>query len=540
MAVRNHRLAALAFFLFMAVVHSWPLASDLAHLSRLDSDDAALDIWAISWVAHELPRHPTDLFEAPAFYPEHHTLAYSEHMFVPAMMGAPMLWAGVSPVLVYNLLIIAGLALSGWSMYLLMHRWTGSQWAGIVAGLLYAFNAHVLTRFAHLQAQHVEFFPMVLYALDRVLVAPSTALGAGRRRKDAVLLAVAFALQALCSNYLLVFTLYAMAAAALVRWRELRNVETMEQLAIAGAIAAVVLAPFLWPYYEVARDQGLARSVNDVARYSGEWKDYLVTGARLHYQLWSKKFFEGRTALFPGFTAVALALVAIGHAQMRRDRRVRMMIAIVIVGVALSFGINLPGYPLLHKSLPLLNGIRNVVRWGWLALAGIAVLAGFGVAAAQQRWRNAGYVLPIVLCVLVTAESIRTPVSYTHFDGIPKIYDRFAGDDSVVIAEFPFFAGANFNLNGPYMLANTRYFKPMVNGYSSFQPASFEERGRALNSFPSELALAQLKVLKVTHVLVHTEAFRRRYRDAALKAIDTIPDLELIAEEDGIKLYRLK
>ena len=53
-----------------------------------------------------------------------------------------------------------------------MRRWTGSEWAGIIAGLVYAFNAHVLTRFVHLQAQHVEFFPLMLYALDRVIVDP--------------------------------------------------------------------------------------------------------------------------------------------------------------------------------------------------------------------------------------------------------------------------------------------------------------------------------------------------------------------------------
>ena len=170
MALRNHRLAALAFFAAMAVLHSWPLASDPVHLSRLDNHDAELLTWTVAWVAHILPREPLSLFEAPILYPEQHTLAFSEHMFVPSVMGAPLLWMGASPVLVYNLLIIAGLALSGWAMYLLMARWTGSVAAGVIAGLLYAFNAHVLTRFVHLQAQHVEFFPLMLYALDRVIV----------------------------------------------------------------------------------------------------------------------------------------------------------------------------------------------------------------------------------------------------------------------------------------------------------------------------------------------------------------------------------
>ena len=164
-AVRNHRLAALAFFVVMAVLHSWPLASDPAHLGRLDNDDAALNTWVIAWVAHVLPRDPLHMFDAPIFFPEPHTLAYSEHLFVPALMGAPLWWLGASPVLEHNLLLIAGLALSGWAMALVIARWTGSLPAGVIAGLIYAFNAHVLTRLAHLQAQHVEFFPVMLYAV---------------------------------------------------------------------------------------------------------------------------------------------------------------------------------------------------------------------------------------------------------------------------------------------------------------------------------------------------------------------------------------
>jgi hypothetical protein len=290
----------------------------------------------------------------------------------------------------------------------------------------------------------------------------------------------------------------------------------------------------------VVRDQGLSRSVNDTAIFAGGWRDYLATGSRLHYSLWSHRFYGGQTALFPGFTAIALAAVAAAHPRTRRDPRVWMAIAFGAIGLALSFGIHLPGYALLHRFLPLMSGIRNVARWGWLALAAIAVLAGFGTSALQQRWRKTGHALPILLCVLVTAESIRTPVGYTRFDGLPKIYDRLAGNEPMVIAEFPFFSGANFNLNGPYVLANTRYFKPLVNGYSSFQPASFVERGAALQTFPGDAAVAQLKAIGVTHVLVHTDAFRRRSGDDALNAIDTVPVLELIADEEGIRLYRVR
>ena len=546
-ASRRPAPAALLFFAGMAVLHSWPLASDPARLARLDNHDAELNTWIVAWVAHILPRDPLSLFEAPILYPETHSLAFSEHMFVPSLMGAPLLWAGASPVLVYNLLIIAGLALSGWSMYLLMRRWTGSESAGIIAGLIYAFNAHVLTRFVHLQAHHVEFFPLVLYAFDRVL--------AERRLRDVLLLSFAFVLQALCSNYLLVFTSYALLAAAVVRWPELaarKQRATPEapdgggnpflglpagRLLVAGIIAVILLSPFLWPYYEVSRDQGLVRGVSDVAQYNATWRDYLATGGRLHYAWWSQRFYEGRITLFPGMTALVLAAVAVMSQRAIRDPRVRMAIAIGAVGVAFSFGTSLPGYAFFHEYLPLLSGLRNVARWGWLPLAAIAILAGFGASILETRtWRYA----PIALGLLVTAEAIRAPVGFTTVYEIPRIYDRFRTASDIVIAEFPFYSGADVSQNGPYVYANTRYFKPLLNGYSSFHPDTFEARGRALNSFPSETALAELRVAHVTHVLVHTQAFSRRYGREALSAIDTIPELHFETEEDGIRLYRLK
>ncbi|HUQ88856.1 MAG TPA: hypothetical protein VM096_14965 [Vicinamibacterales bacterium] len=550
MALRNHRLAALALFIGMAVLHSWPLASDLSHLSRLDNHDAELNTWIIAWVAHALPRQPLRMFEAPILYPERHSLAFSEHMFVPSVMGAPLLWSGVSPVTVYNVLIIAGFALSGWSMYLLMRRWTGSEPAAIVAGLIYAFNAHSLTRFVHLQAQHVEFFPLMLYALDRVIADPSTPLQGGGWRR-AALLATALVLQSLCSNYLLVFSTYAILIAVAVRWKEINTMNKRVELIIAGLIAAVLLAPFLWPYYQVNREYGLARSADVVTQYNAGWRDYLVTGGRMHYAWWSHIFYEGRTALFPGFVALTLALFAvyvdkrgstpkfnISDVEIRGlSPKINMVVAIGVLGMAMSLGTSLPGYGLLHEWLPLLSGLRNVARWGWLPLAAIAVLAGFGVASLKRR---AGDWVAIAIALLVTIEAIRTPVGYTRFNGIPAIYDRLASQSNAVVAEFPFYSGPNVSLNGPYVLANTRYFKPLLNGYSSFHPESFEQRGRILNSFPSESAIAELRTAHVTHVLVHAQAFERRYGRKALDAIDMLAELQLEAADDGVTLYRLK
>ena len=81
-----------------------------------------------------------------------------------------------------------------------MRRWTGSWSAGYVAGSLAAFNAHTLVQLTHMQFLHAEFFALMLFALDRLIVT-------GRFR-DVWSLAAGFALQGLTSVYLLVFSVW--------------------------------------------------------------------------------------------------------------------------------------------------------------------------------------------------------------------------------------------------------------------------------------------------------------------------------------------
>ena len=163
---RRSSPATLALFVLLAIVQTWPLALAPRTLSRNDNADTVLNEWTIAWVAHQLPRAPLGLFDANIFYPERGTLVYSEHLLVPALMGAPLFWLGASPVLVYNLVLLAGFALTGWAAATVVARWTGDWWDGVVSGTILAFNAHTLTRLPHLQAQHGEFLPFALAAFD--------------------------------------------------------------------------------------------------------------------------------------------------------------------------------------------------------------------------------------------------------------------------------------------------------------------------------------------------------------------------------------
>ena len=77
----------IALFVLLAIAHTWPLATNPGGLSRNDTGDTIHHEWILAWDAHQLATDPRHLFDANIFYPERHTLAYSDHLFVQGVMG---------------------------------------------------------------------------------------------------------------------------------------------------------------------------------------------------------------------------------------------------------------------------------------------------------------------------------------------------------------------------------------------------------------------------------------------------------------------
>lgn len=527
-------MARLLLFAALACVHTWPLASDPGVWSRNDNADAMLNEWILAWVARTLPTQPWHLFNANIFYPEPNTLAFSESLIVQGAMGIPLYWLGASPVLMMNLLILLGLALTGWSMSMVIERWTGSARAGVLAGCVMAFNTSVLTRMGHVQAMHVEFLPLALLAFDELLRSPTTG--------SALRLGVWFALQALCSGYLLMITLVALTASAVVRCREWLGARSWlvgRHVLVATAAFGVVTGPFLWPYYVAKTAQGLARPLDEVALYSAHLADYVTTTGRLHYGAWSHAFYRGADSFFPGVVAVILATAALSAAPIRRDPRAHMLIAFGLVGFALSFGPSFPLYPWIHAHVPLFEGLRGAARFGYLPVIAVSGLAAFGLAGIERRMQASGMrwtsALIIALIALANLEMLRAPMSYTRFEGIPPIYRVLADEPGAIVAEFPLPSPRTVAINGRYVLASTEHWRPLVNGYSGFVPESYAKNWGALNSFPDAEAVDTLRRLGVTHVVVHLEE-----RPELSAVLNNHPDLEPVVSARAIRIYRVR
>jgi hypothetical protein len=520
------RSATFITFALLAILHTWPLATDPAHLSRNDNADAVLNEWIVAWVGHEAPRRPAGVLDGNMFYPERRTLAYSEYLAVPAALGAPVQALGGSPVLVYNLLILAGMTLTGWAGWLLITRWTGDPWAGAFAGIIMAFNAHTLTRLPQLQALHVWFLPLALLALDRLL-------DRGAPFKPAMGLALVVALQGLTSYYSLILTVTALGVGWLVRF-ERRHVASV---LTAAALALVVLAPALLPYAQL----GQVRPLDEIAAYSAAARDYLATPARVHFDTWSARYFGGTTALFPGLIALALGAVALASGVAFRDKRARMALAFGVAGFALSFGPALPGYAVLYRVLIPLQGIRNAARFGYLTTVALAILSGFAVAWIRARWRDARWMPALVglLLVATNVDAFSGPIEYVQAEAVSPIHARLR-DSNAVVVEIPAYPADRVFRNAPYLLHAVLHWRPMINGYSGLIPDTYVQHARDLARFPDEHSLATLRALGVTHVFVHDRALRDWTDDETADAVPRTPQLQLVDRDGDVALYAVK
>ena len=527
--------AAAVICLALTVFHTWPIASAPQRESLNYNADAELTAWIVSWIAHALPHEPQRLFAGNIFQPNDRVLSYSEPLIVPALVGTPIRWAGGSPVLTFNLLMMLGLALTAFAGWWVVDRWTGSFWAGLASAALVAFNTHFLTRLPHLQAMHAWQFPLAFYLTDRVLAARD-----GRdQRRSALLLAVVVAAAAMTSVYtgFLVGLMVAIQAAIGVRSRP-----TLGALALAGAVAVLFASPVVFLYGRLA-GEGVRRTLEDAAQFAATPGGYLTSMSRLHAG-WSHRFFSRDVdVLFPGIAALSLAVVgAWDGLRQSADarRRTWALLAIAAVGFVLSLGPATPIYRAAFQVILPMQALRVPARFGYLPLFAVAMLAGFGVAAVvRPRARGAAAAIGVAALAAVTIEAWHGRVPTVPFAGVPRIYAVLDLEPKpVLLVETPFWHPDVVYGNAEYVLNASDNHAPIMNGYSGLTPDLYRKRAQWFWFFPEPWAIEAMRTEGATHVMVHLEQFAAE-AEKVKAVLDKQRELELIAEDPrGHRLYR--
>ncbi len=522
MSTKRFLVIALILFTLLTAVMTYPQVlhmTDGVH----DDGDPLLLTWVLAWVAHQLPRAPAHIFDANMFYPERNTLAYSETLLVPGLIVAPLHWVGVGAIFIYNLVFLSGFALSGVGVALLVRRLTGHAGAAILAGIVFAFPPFRIDHYAHLQLQQTQFIPLALWAFHRLL-------DTGRLR-DGALLGVFVACQMLSCMYYGLFLIPYMTVVCgtmLVAERTLPRARLVALLA-AAAIVAVAMVP-AGRAYLAAREVVGERGRAEVANGSATWRNYLAPPeVNAVYGKVFARFMEPERRLFPGFVAVALAIVGLWPPLSAR----RLAYGLgLLLAFDVSLGFNGLMYPALYDYFLPFRALRIPARMGIMVGFSLAVLAGYGATRIAGRLpspRSRRVVLG-VLGVLMLAEYASTPLPLWKAPlGPPEVYadllrDR-ADSPTAVLFEFP-----TLTLYDPaYLYYSTFHWQSLINGYSGFFPPSYARLVRDVQNFPDQSSIEAIKSHGVRYLVIHGEyLFGARY-ETLIPQLDRRPDLTLVS-----------
>jgi len=336
-----------------SVLMTWPLARSPGHqvLRAAYFWDAFTNAMIMgSRVDAVLGRAPLSLYDNYYFAPLPNSIAFNENHFGLSLLYAPFYLLGRDPLWAYNLTLLASLALSVFFTYLLVLRLTGSPYAGLCAGVAFAFCPFVLFEIGRIQLVATQWIPACFLFLHRAVE--------GQRRRDLVGFWLCILLQIGTCLYNTMFMLPLLALAGgvlLVRRRPAR--QFYYWFAACAACAGLVALGMVYPYFGARHDFNLQRSLAFASSYDGKL-GFFANVHETNRTLRGMHHFASEAGAheeiaFPGFVVLLLASVALALPAWRALRRVGAKQALVTILLWSGLAIFAVGYGFVeHSMLP--------------------------------------------------------------------------------------------------------------------------------------------------------------------------------------------
>lgn len=515
-------------FAALAALMTWPQVEYLATRAT-PHQDVYFNLWRLGWIAHALHVDPSGIFDANIFYPERRTLTYSDAMIVEGTVGAPLLWAGVPPVLVHNILLLGAIVASAVCMFVLVRMLTGSSAGGIIAGIIFAFAPYRFEHYMHMELQWTMWMPLSFWALHRTM--------RSRSWRSGLLTGCFVGLQMLSSIYYGIFLITVMAVVGLFLLVSLPRAQlwpTVKALAPGVLAAGVICGAYAVPYLATKADVG-GRSETELVTFSARPSSYLVSTPE--NVVWGRAFASrGRAErrLFPGALAVLLAIVGL---LLRPPANVALVyLAGLTVAFDMSLGLSGYSFRFLYEHVPLYHGLRALARLGVFVLFFLAALAAYGYAAVVHGLgRRARVVIAVAFCAVLIAEYRVRPLMLVPYpNSAPPVYAWLASQPPGVVADMPMTADPSRGADPHYAYMSTFHWQPIVNGYSGFFPASYLDRLSQVRGFPDQRSINQLREDGVRYVVVHLARFDDPHKVLrSLRSNFGLPQLTRLSDGEG-------
>ncbi|OBI77148.1 hypothetical protein [Mycobacterium asiaticum] len=473
-------LAALLVYLLGALLLTFRAWRDPAHGWAGNCCDQQQTIWYLGWTPHALANGLDPFFTTQIGAPAGVNLMWNTPMTLLGLLGwLPARIGG--PIFGFNVLMVLGITLSGFTAWLAIRRYTGDGLGPMTGGAIYAFSPYVASHAAlHLNLTTAWVPPLFLLVLDELLVT--------RRRppwQSGMALGILSAAQLYITEEMLAASVLAAAVLvgvlALVR-QDGRIRQSTARLATALGVATLTFLtltayPLAVQFFGPQRING---QVQDPNIFSTDLLNLILPTP---YQLIApdavthvSEKFSGLYHEATGYLGLPLILLIVVVAiRQWGDLRVRIatitgaLILVLSLGPELHVGNNALHIPLpwlLFAKLPLLKHLLpgRFTLFVWLAVAVVIAITVQRATKVAPRKRAQWLVAIAAALVVILPAPLEQRASYT-----PLFFRTWASqgikpDEIVLVA--PYFLDAAGRAEPMLWAADTDYGLRMPEAYA--------------------------------------------------------------------------
>ncbi|MCB8976672.1 MAG: hypothetical protein H6657_04530 [Ardenticatenaceae bacterium] len=442
----------LLLFVLLTVIAAWNIVTDLNGVIIGQDNDVYINPWADWWTLKAITDPDISLWRSELmYYPIGADLIYHSfsHLNTAVSLGLrPLL--GILPA--YNITILLNYVLAGLSMFHLGRYMTGSSIAGILAGIVFAFNSHNLYQSAHPVLLSIWCFPWTTLYFIRAVRENSVKL--------ALIAAVFVFLGAATSTILIILMVFWMGLLVIYMFLSKQYPRPPWKVLVAFAAASgLLILPTVLPLLiDAIASSNSSFIIDPEESIRTDMGAFMVP----HWYYWLIR------GLYIGIVPFFLMMLAFG----RKRRQAAIWFLITLIAYLFAIGptpviFNTPLPIVLPWTLPIAPVLRNMYRMMILMSLGLAMVVAYGWLGMLESIGNDRK--KVLLVAAITGSLIFFEYTAVPFPSTPATVSAFFTDyldevpQNVAIAIIP----TGRQQDKRYMYYQTIHEHPMTGGVIS-------------------------------------------------------------------------
>lgn len=560
----------------LSILLTWPLALKINSFYG-EASEHSLVGWILWYNQESIVTgrilDQQDYFNSNQFFPLPFSLAYSEHLFVPSLIFAPIYWLSRNLIFSVNYFAILTFVLTFVSSFYCLNFFVRKKFASLAGAFVFTFNPFTLAQFFghHLQLMNKFFLPPLFLFAYFYIKKPSL--------KNSFFFFLFFTLNALSGVYFQTFSII---------WVPLfwlpfiisnlvsKNIKFFCNFLRTSFIFLFFLPILLYfnmPYLHFSNLENVSRSLTETSALSARGIDWisslqnnliyggLIQSLEPFREPKDSNGFFNHTEHVLFTNIIPLLLFLIGLFSMRRGIIFCAFFIVLFFSAIFTFGPYFYGwnnkqeigttlYYHLYQSSQIFQGVRVLTRLQMIFYFPFSLFLSFGVIRLLKLDKKISVLLLGFICFSLILENIN-PVDKTNsvnFDSISPtlnyIYSKKIEKSSLIsilhgknTIHFPLFTSEGFR-NVRYLNWSTQTEENIFNGYSGYTPDDWSKNAEYFKKLDNQ-ALNKMHVLGINYIIIHRDLITEENRKDYTDNIDLL-NQGIVYKDERIEVIDLK